>query len=130
MQVWLVRVVAAVFLGYGAGFVFVPEPLLKAVVGEVPVAASAWIDMRATYGGLSLGVGALLWVLSVNHQTLRSGVLGVVLLMAGMASGRAVGMVVDGTPNGYMVIYLVLEVLTAMLGLWAWRSLPRDVGRD
>lgn len=130
MQVLLVRVVDLVFLGYGMGFVFVPEPLLKAVVGEVPVASSAWIDIRATYGGLSLGVGALLWALSLNRATVRSGLLGVVLLMAGMASGRTIGMVVDGAPNGYMVLYLVLEVAAALLGGWAWWRFPSALDHD
>ena len=124
MQIWLVRIVALVFLGYGMGFVLVPAPLLQTVVGEVPVASSAWIDMRATYGGLSLGVGVLLWLLAQNQETLRAGVVGVVLLMVGMASGRMVGIVVDGSPNGYMVVYLLLEIITAVLGLWAWRRLP------
>ena len=122
MQIWLVRVVALVFLGYGMGFVFVPEPLLRAVVGEVPVASSAWIDMRATYGGLSLGVGLLLAVLSIRTETLRTGTLGVLFLMAGMAGGRTVGMVVDGSPNGYMMLYLLLEIVTAALAVWTLRG--------
>lgn len=122
MQIWLVRVVALVFLGYGMGFVFVPEPLLRAVVGEVPVASSAWIDMRATYGGLSLGVGLLLAVLSIRTETLRTGTLGVLFLMAGMAGGRIVGMVVDGSPNGYMMLYLLLEIVTAALAVWTLRG--------
>ncbi|KGD65596.1 hypothetical protein Y5S_00820 [Alcanivorax nanhaiticus] len=125
MQAWLVRIVALVFLAYGVGFVFVPGLLMQQVVGEIPVASSAWIDLRATYGGLSLGVGLLLAVLSMRTETLRAGTLGVVFLMAGMAGGRIVGMVLDGSPNGYMMLYLLLEIVTAALAVWTLRGSPK-----
>ncbi len=123
MQALLVRLVALVFLLYGAGFIVAPAPLMLKVVGEVPVASSAWIDMRATYGGLSVGGGVILWVLAGSAVTLRTGALGVTVLMVGMALGRGVGIAVDGNPNGYMLLYLAMEAVAAILGVWAWASL-------
>ncbi|MEE3320543.1 MAG: DUF4345 family protein [Pseudomonadota bacterium] len=120
MPMLLVRLVAAVFLLYGLGFIVAPGVLMSQVVGEVPVASSAWIDLRATYGGLSVGVGVILWVLAGSAATLRTGALGVSVLMVAMALGRSVGIAVDGNPNGYMLLYLVMEAIAAILGIWAW----------
>ncbi len=114
----VVRLTALIFLLFGLGFVFAPESLSLMSTGSVPNTLSGVIDMRATYGGLSLGVAFLLWVLAASHATLRAGVLGVALLMAGMASGRFVGIMLDGDANSLMWSYLLLEIIATVFAAW------------
>ncbi len=57
IQVEIVRITVAVFMFYGTGFVLSPELLSQFVTGTIPASASGLIDMRATYGGISVAVG-------------------------------------------------------------------------
>ena len=113
MQRLLVRLTALIFVLYGVGFIVAPALLSQYVTGAVPASASGLIDMRATYGGMSLAIGLLLLHLS-RQSTPRTGLLGVLLLMLGMAGGRVCGMLVDGAANPVMQVYLALEIIAAL----------------
>lgn len=122
IQVSIVSINAAVFLLYGIGFVFFPENLAVFVTDSVPGSSSALIDLRATYGGMSIGLGILLGLLASNPAWIRAGLLGVLMIMLGMASARLYGMAVDGAPNKIMFTYLIAEFAMALVVLWALRS--------
>jgi len=109
----LINITASVFTAYGLGFIFAPTQLLLLVTGAVAENAVALTDIRATYGGMSLAVGALLYVLASEAQTVRLGLVAVIIVMLCMAGGRIVGLVVDGSASLVMYIYLALELLAA-----------------
>lgn len=109
----LVLITAAVFVVYGIGFVIIPEVLSELVTGSVPATTSGLIDMRATYGGALIAIGVLLAVLASNPLWLKPGLIGVLLAMLGMASGRVYGMLIDGSPNQMMWLFLGLELVVA-----------------
>lgn len=119
LSVAIVRITAAVFVLYGVGFLFAPDVLSVAVMGTAPATPSSLIDMRATYGGMSLAVGVLLFVLAARPESVDRGLMGVALLLSGMAGGRAYGMVVAGSADGMMSIYLGFEVTVTLIALYA-----------
>ncbi|WP_022951215.1 DUF4345 family protein [Leucothrix mucor] len=104
---------AAVFFIYGVGFTVAPTHFSQLVTGSVPSSGSGLIDMRATYGGMSIATGILLYILS--RSEVRLGLIGVVIFLSSMALTRAYGMVVDGEANTYMYVYLALEVVVAVV---------------
>lgn len=118
-----VLLVGVIFALYGIGFVAAPAALFEFVTGGLLAAGSVAIDVRATYGGMSIGAGALLIVLSRRDSTLQAGLTGVALLMLSMAAGRSVGMIVDGSANTVMVVYLALEIVAAAIALRGLRHL-------
>ncbi|MEJ2456322.1 MAG: DUF4345 domain-containing protein [Candidatus Thiodiazotropha sp.] len=120
IQAVIVRATAAVFTVYGLGFVIAPELLSQYVTGASPTSASGLIDMRATYGGMSVAVGGLLIVLSTKRGSIENGLLGVIILMICMASGRIYGIVVDESANILMYIYLAIEIGMAGISWWAY----------
>ena len=120
LQAKIVRINSAVFVAYGIAFIFLPGLFSQYVTGAAPASASGMIDMRATYGGMSVAVGALLFSLGADPNHLRKGLLGVILIMLGMAIGRLYGMIADGSPNQVMYIYLFLEVAMAAVAGWAF----------
>ena len=79
--------------------------------------SSGLIDIRATYGGMSLAVGIILYLLATGKDTLKIGLISVSVLMLAMAMGRIIGIGLDGTPNIYMYIYLALELAVGILAL-------------
>ena len=109
----IVIITAAVFAIFGLAFILLPEVLSQAITGAVPTTASGLIDMRATYGGMSLAVGLILFMLA--RSDVRMGLITVLLLMLGMAGGRTYGILVDGSPNIMMVLFLALELGLAMV---------------
>ncbi|GAA5317566.1 MAG: hypothetical protein AseanaTS_27710 [Candidatus Pelagadaptatus aseana] len=101
---------AAIFVVYGLFFIALPVETLHLVVDGTVTSSSGITDVRATYGGMTIAVGIILFMLGRDPQTLRLGLMSVLLLMLGMATGRTLGMVVDGHPNLFMYIYLGLEL--------------------
>ncbi len=118
IEVMLVRLNGLVFLLYGLAFSVFPEALSRLVAGTAPGTVSGVMDMRATYGGMSVAVGILLLVLASGRKTVRQGLVAVMLLMLCMAAGRLLGMVMDGAGNTVMWVYLVLEITNAALVSW------------
>ena len=119
----LINITAAIFALYGLGFVFAPTQLALLITDAAPATATALTDMRATYGGMSFGIGIVLFVLSSKPETIRLGLLTVLLLMLGMGGGRLVGLIIDGAENQIMYVYLAFEVVASVA---AWLMLSRS----
>ncbi len=113
----LILLNAVVFLLFGLGFVFFPEVLSLYITDSTPTTTSGTTDMRATYGGISLGFALFLGITSRNSQMLSLGTKAIVLVVGGMAVGRTIGIIQDGSPNEMMYINLALEVLIVIIGL-------------
>lgn len=117
----IVVLTAIVFFLYGLGFALAPGYLSLAVTDSIPSSASGLIDMRATYGGMSIAVGIMLFLLS--RSDLQLGLIGVFLLMLCMAVTRVYGILTDGVANPLMYAYLVLEVsITLIAGVLTTRA--------
>lgn len=114
----MILLTALVFAAYGVGFIVAPLTMLEWATGAVVNTPSAIIDLRATYGGLSLAVGLVLYGLGRSQGGTPLGLRVVIALMLGMGGSRLVGMVVDGGANAVMYTYLVLEIAAAAFATW------------
>ena len=113
----LINVTGIVFLVYGLLFAVFPSHLLSFVVESAVTSTSAIIDIRATYGGMSVAVGVILLMLAKNNSHHKVGLQAVLILMACMVICRSVGLYFDGNGNTIMYVYLVLEIVVAILAL-------------
>jgi hypothetical protein len=118
----LIWFTAAVFLAYGFLFALFPGSLSNFVTGSVPASSTGLTDMRATYGGMSISVGVLMFLLGANERTIKLGLLSVIVVLLAMALTRTLGMIVDGSPNQMMNIYLLLEVIPAAVAIVLYRK--------
>ncbi len=74
--------------------------------------------------GLYLAM-VIFWVMGATREPLRLAALySVVVFMGGLAMGRLLSLLVDGIPVAPLVIYLVLEVGFALVGLKLAKGLP------
>lgn len=112
-----VVITGLVFLAFGLACLAAPAAVMLAATGASVIHPVALIDLRATYGGMSLGVAVILFLLSTNPALIRVGLIAVLALMLGMAGGRAAGMLVEPSSNTVMTLYLVLEIATASLSV-------------
>ncbi len=112
---WIIRLNAVFFGLYGLVFIFIPETMLYWVTGSSLNTPSAIIDVRATYGGMSLAVALLLYYFSIKDLYQKLGLIFVILIMGNMALGRSLGILIDGDANPIIWLYLIGELAT--LGL-------------
>ena len=112
---WLIRLTALIFFVYGVLFTVFPLHMLFIVADGAVSSSSGWIDIRSTYGGVSMALGWLLYQLSRQSSTVLLGLKSVFAIMTLMALSRVVGIILDGSPNWVMYIYLVLEVVVASI---------------
>jgi hypothetical protein len=119
--------------------------LIVAAVGLTPIALSYGlvpdVSLQVLFGidasdtntrhifravmGLYLAL-VIFWLLGARNEELRVPALwSLVVFMFGLAAGRAASLVVDGFPHPLLFVYLVLEVLFGIAGLWLLRTAER-----
>jgi hypothetical protein len=78
--------------------------------------------MRATYGGMALGLATIFWLCARKEAYVRLGVQGVLAVMVALALTRTLGMLVDTAPNIFMFVLLAAEGVMAVLALAVLRD--------
>jgi hypothetical protein len=119
----LLRVTAALFVVFGACFIVAPEFFAYTLTGAEPWTSSALIDMRATYGGMGLGIGLVFWFCARQRETVIVGLVGALLVLGATALARMVGFFVDGSPNVFMQMMFGAEVLFVVLSAAALKRI-------
>jgi len=122
----LVYATGGIFILYGAAFAFLPVEMALLVTGESPGTPSGLIDFRATYGGITFAMGVALLKLGSRPELLSLGLVITAVVLLAMAGGRILGMILDGTPNLIMYIYLATELVFPGLALYLRRSIREE----
>ena len=117
---FVIYLAAGFFLLYGLAFTLAPVAMSTLVTGSAPAGVSAMVDFRATYGGMTIAVGLALFYLHAIKQN-RACLVIVMIVLLSMAASRTLGLIVDGSGNVFMYLYLVLEVLGSALAGIAMR---------
>jgi len=113
--------IAGVFtLVFGVWYLLAPGFLLDAA-GFEPVAPAGRTDVRATYGGFQLGLGAFLLWAAAEESRVRTALVLVVLSIGAVGLSRSVGLVLDGSPNPFHVAGLTTEISLTLLTVYAIR---------
>ena len=119
------RVVVAVngiaFLGFGLVGLFSPQTLADPI-GYILSTLSAYIEVRAFYGGYEIGTALFLLICAAKREWVRIGLLASVLMIGGTMGGRTLGFIVDGNPSTVMRVVLALEVVAALVSAVALRT--------
>lgn len=115
------------FLGFGLWFLVDPiSPL--AAIGITATGAPAPTEFRAFYGGLEVGLAALMLYAAANSQWRTAGLWLVIATNGGIAAGRLLGVAIDGVWVPFFTYALVWEVgfaAAAAVGLLGGKTAPR-----
>ena len=109
---------ALLFLLFGTSFLVLPEQMALLVSESAPASPAGLTDMRATYGGLSLGIGLFLGHCA-HIGALRPGLLASLLVLSCAALGRLLGIFLEGEPTSMMVLLLTAEIIFSVLSVVA-----------
>ena len=98
---------------------------IAARLGTTPKTESDVINLRASYGGTLMGVGAFVAWLPARRPWVRAvlGLLG--WAMAGIGVARLLGFALDGNPDSRQLLWIVAEVLLVIGCAFAIRRLER-----
>jgi hypothetical protein len=118
-----VRVVAALTVAFGLVSLLWPASMADPA-GFGPLAPSAATDVRATYGGLQLGLGLYLLWASADVSRLRGALVLLVATVGCVGASRALGMLADGSANGFHLFGISVEITMTLLSAWVLRRLP------
>jgi hypothetical protein len=111
------------FLGIGGAFLAAPASMATNV--DVALgSATAASDVRAVYGGLQLAIGALLAGCAIARAHVRAGLALQMTAFGGLATGRLVGVPIDGAPSALGAALLIAELVALGLGAAALRLAP------
>lgn len=105
---------ALVWLPYGVFCVFQPSFLAKAA-GVIASSATAVTEIRAMYGGLEAGIGALCLCAVLRPSLVRPALLMLSFICGGLGLTRILGLVLDGSASGYTFGGLALELPSAAI---------------
>lgn len=108
----------------GAVLVIAPG-LVRDLLGRTPATPSDWINLRATFGGTLLGVGAFIAWLPAPRPWLRAGLGLLGWGMAGIGAARLVGFALDGSPDSRQYVWLIAEVVLVAASVYALRRAKR-----
>ena len=103
-------------------YFFMPAQM-SGLLGIQLMQPSAFGDVRASYGGLIIGLAIFLW-LCANATHARMGVRLLLLAIAGLMIGRLFGILVDGPTNTAGWVLLGIEVSTTIACVLALRASP------
>ena len=118
---------ALIFVAVGAVFLAFPQQYGQLLELSLPT-AMARTDVRATYGGLELGLGVFLILCVVRREWTRAGLWALALATGGFAAGRIVGLAFERTISSVMAGFLALEIVVTLLAVFVLLAKKRAVG--
>ena len=119
MERLLVALSACIFAGFGL-WLFI-DPGALAGIGIELTEPAARIDVRATYGGLELGLTAALLYCVYANRWLSPALLVSACAIAGFGLGRLGGIALEGQGTPLMWAFVGIEAVVATVLFWAFR---------
>jgi hypothetical protein len=117
------RILGAMTLFFGLLYLFAPTTMTDPT-GFGALGPSATTDVRATYGGLQIGLGLFLLWAAAEDARVRLALVLQVLTIGAVGSSRALGILLDGEATGVLIGALVFEVLLTIAAIALLRRLP------
>lgn len=108
--------VGGVLVVVGVALVLSPE-WVRDALDRPAESVGERINLRATFGGTVLGVGALVLHASALKPVKVLLFKALIWLMVGIGAARLVGFALDGRPDRMQITWIVAEVVLAALGV-------------
>jgi hypothetical protein len=112
-QKFLVWLNAVVWLFFGLGYVIVPSSFAS-LVGSDITRIQAY-KIMSDVGFMMVGIGIWYVYCAIDNSRIRYGLISAFLICFGMLVGRLIGILVTGSANNFMALYLILETLDSIL---------------
>jgi hypothetical protein len=112
-----------IWFPYGVYLFFSPGYLADAA-GIVSTTATGQIELRAMYGGLQAGIGALAFAGALRPAWMRPVLFAGCFLFGGLALSRSLAALAIGEVSPYTAFGLCFEWTSTVLAIWLVRAQP------
>ena len=112
------------FFAFGLAFIVMPEALLSEVDLEL-TAPSAFVEIRAMYGGLQLGLAVFIATAMLGRTPKRAAILVSALTLGGLATARLIGMPAASTYATHLLL-LGPEAFGAIVNAYLYSRMKPD----
>ena len=102
--------IALVLIAVGGWLIASPLVVAEAL-GRPHATSSQMINLRATWGGAVVGIGAFVGWLPARASMIRGGLGLLMCVMAGVGLARLTGFVIDGHPDGLQWAWIIAETV-------------------
>ena len=103
---------------------FVQPGYLATVAGIISTTATGNIELRAMYGGLQAGIGALAFAGALRPAWMRPVLFAGCFLFGGLAFSRSLAAIATGEVSSYTAFGLCFEWISTALAIWLVRAQP------
>lgn len=114
---------ALLWLPYGLFCLLRPEYLAE-VAGVTAASATATTELRAMYGGLQAGIGALAFAALLRPALRQPALVTLLFLTSGLGLARTLGVALDGSLSSYTAMGLAIEFISAASAAWLLSQHP------
>lgn len=121
-RVVLLGLNALMYIAFGLGFIFAPATVTPMFLGVAAPAGDLLVDMRATYGGLSLAIGLFMAYCLYRREHLYQGVLVSFLVYIALLAARGIAIAAEASVGQPMYQSLIFELVLAVLFGWLFFS--------
>jgi hypothetical protein len=115
---------SALFSLFGLLYLIWPTAMC-ATLHLVATRPTAIVDVRATYGGMQLGIAALLAYCAISIGGTAFGLLSAACIVGGLAVGRLIGIAANGGTSGLVWLIVGVEVTATIINVWMLRRLQQ-----
>jgi len=119
----------AIWLPYGVWCAFQPG-YVGEVAGVIGTTATGMTELRAMYGGLQAGIGALCLAALLRPAFVQPALIMLCFLTGGLASVRTLGLLVDGSASGYTLGALIFEAINTAIAIMLVRKAGEATSGD
>jgi hypothetical protein len=120
---WSLAITGVGYLAFGAVLLIRPELLRMAAIEAT--GPEGFVELRAFYGGVELGLGIFFLIALARQPWWRPALYVQVYSLGGIASARMLALALTPSHNPIVFISLAIELTGTVLGLVALRSMPR-----
>ena len=117
-RVILLGLNALMFIVFGLGFMFDPATVTPMFLGVPAPAGDLLVDMRATYGGLSMALGLFMAYSIYRREHLYQGLLVSFLVAIALFASRAIAIAAEASVGQAMYQSVILELVMTILFGW------------
>lgn len=110
------KIIAAILAVFGLIYLF--SPITLATKAGITADNSGLTDIRATYGGIQIGLAVFLYWSSLAHSRLSSALAATAIIFFSVGACRFYGVIVDGEFSGFNMIGLSFEVVLTVISGW------------
>jgi hypothetical protein len=121
------RIFGVITLLFGVAYLLAPGGILTEAAGFGALAAGGLTDVRATYGGLQLGIGAFLLWAATDESRVRMALVLLALLFGAVGLSRALGLMLDGSANPFHISALPTEAFVTGFTLYVLKRAGRGL---